>query len=103
MFKHAIILFLATLSFLFLGILPAQALYQTDVQFLGLSEDLDKLGVTQTWTDPADGLPHCKVELYKQGQWEPVETHDLTGEKSTGDSLPFKNKCKLYQSDWVDQ
>ncbi len=73
---------------------PVHALMQTDMTILGVSTNLDKLGVVESWIGDGSGLFFCEVRLYGKDQWEPLDVKQIqpTESQSAGEKA-----CKTLQ------
>lgn len=76
------------------------ALLQTDFQVLGVSTDLKKLGVAETWIEDGSGIPHCEVRLYYRDQWITPQTRMLEMVKGN-EMQPFQQKCQDLQQELI--
>lgn len=83
---------------------PVNALNQTQMDIIGVSRNLELLGVMETWVADGSGFPHCEIRLYQKNRWEPVETWHLPNEnEEPTDNVPEMNKrCHALKTQVIE-
>jgi hypothetical protein len=88
---------------------PGWAGLKTNVQIVGVSEDLKQMGFIETWVQDGSGFPYCETRLYDRNRWEPVAVKTVHSQddniakfypecKALEDEL--KEKAGLQKIDW---